>query len=85
MIENSRLHYLLERVRAGVIALIAVTTFQIGLGVARTVPDLLMALPIFLGALVLLYVWKSKLKVVAVIALSAVAGLNAFAWPPWVH
>jgi chromate transporter len=85
VVENNKLHHFLEGVGAGVVALIALTTLQIGLGLVRAVPNPLMALPIFLGALALVYIWKSKMNVMAVIGLSALAGLNAFAWPPWVH
>ena len=80
IIENPQLHHFLEGVGAGVVALIAVTTFQIAAGVARSVPDPLLATAIFVGALALLYLWQSKLNVVAVIALSAAAGVGAFAW-----
>lgn len=42
-----------------------------------------MALPLSLGAIVVLYVWKSTLDELAAVALSAAAALNAFASPRW--
>jgi len=76
VIEDARLHRLLEGVAAGVVGLIAVTAVQLGLGVARSVPSLLLGAAIFAAALVLLYRWKSRLNVLAVILGSAVLGLG---------
>jgi chromate transporter len=76
VIEDERLHRLLEGVAAGVVGLIAVTAVQLGLGVARSVPSLLLGAAIFAAALVLLYRWKSRLNVLAVILGSAVLGLG---------
>lgn len=78
VIENQRLHHLLEGVAAGVVGLIAATTIDLGGGVARSAPSLPLAVAIFAVSLTLLYVWRSKLNVVAVIALSAAAGWMLF-------
>ena len=75
VIENERLHRLLEGVAAGVVGLIAVTALQLGWNVARSVPSLALGLAIFSASLALLYLWKSKLNVLAVVAGSAMLGM----------
>ncbi|MDP9422755.1 MAG: chromate efflux transporter [Pseudomonadota bacterium] len=79
VIEDERLHRLLEGVAAGVVGLIAVTALQLGWNVAQSAPSLLLAAAIFAASLGLLHLWKSKLNVLAVIAGSASAGVLAFA------
>jgi chromate transporter len=79
VVEDQRLHRLLEGVAAGVVGLIAATTLQLGAGVAASAPSLSYAALIFAVSLALLYVWKSKLNILAVIGLSSVAGVIAFA------
>ena len=79
VIEDERLHRFLEGVAAGVVGLIAVTALQLGWNVARAVPSLLAGLAIFAASLALLYAWKSKLNVLAVIVGAAAAGAVAFA------
>ena len=74
LLENERLHRFLEGVAAGVVGLIAVTTVELGVGVAGSAPSLAVAALIFAGSLALLYWWKSKLNLVAVIAGSAALG-----------
>lgn len=74
VIEDKRLHRLLEGVAAGVVGLIAVTALQLGWGVARAVPSLAVGTAIFAASLALLYLWKSKLNVAAVVGGSAIAG-----------
>jgi chromate transporter len=78
VVEDQRLHRLLEGVAAGVVGLIAVTAVQLGGSVARSAPSLLPAAILFAAALALLYRWKSRLNVLAVIAGSALFGLAAF-------
>jgi chromate transporter len=78
VIEDERLHRLLEGVAAGVVGLIAVTALQLGWTVARSVPSLPLAAAIFAASLVLLYLWKSRLSLPAVILGTAVAGALAF-------
>ncbi|HEU0284862.1 MAG TPA: chromate efflux transporter [Sphingomicrobium sp.] len=79
VIEDERLHRFLEGVAAGVVGLIAVTALQLGWNVARSAPSLLTGTAIFAASLAILYTWKSKLNVLAVIAGSAAAGAVAFA------
>ena len=78
-VEDQRLHRFLEGVAAGVVVLIAATTLELALSVSERVPSLLYATLIFAGSLAALYMWRSKLNVLAVIPLSALAGLIAFA------
>jgi chromate transporter len=79
VVENERLHRLLQGVAAGVVGLIAATTLQLGASVARAVPSSGMAAALFAGSLALLYLWRSKFNVVALIPLTAAAGIMAFA------
>jgi len=78
VIENEGLHRFLEGVAAGVVGLIAVTAVQLALGVSRSVPSIIMGTAIFAAGLALLYLWRSKLAVPAVVLGSAVAGALAF-------
>lgn len=78
VMDNARLHRSLEGVAAGVVGLIAATTVQLGIGLLRSVPSHWTALAIFGASLALLYLWRSKLNVLAVIPLSAAAGVIAF-------
>ncbi len=80
VIEDERLHRLLEGVAAGVVGLIAVTALQLGWNVAQSVPSLAVGAAIFTASLALLYLWKSKLNVLAVIAGAAIPG-TLFAAP----
>ncbi len=75
VIEDERLHRFLAGVAAGVVALIAVTTLELGYNVATSVPSLLVAALIIAGSLALLYLWKSKLNLVAVVLGSALLGI----------
>ena len=74
VIEDERLHRLLEGVAAGVVGLIAVTALQLGWSVAQSVPSLVLGSVIFTASLALLYLWKSKLNVLAVVLGSAMLG-----------
>ena len=74
LIENQRLHRFLEGVAAGVVGLIFVTTVDLGINVATSVPSLPIAAAIFAASLALLYGWKSKLNLPVVIAASAILG-----------
>ena len=78
VMEDERLHGLLEGVAAGVVGLIAFTTVELGLGVARSVPAPAYAAAIFAGCLALLYLWRSRYNLLAMIPLSALAGWIAF-------
>jgi chromate transporter len=74
VIEDERLHRLLEGVAAGVVGLIAVTAIQLGWNVARALPSLGLGVTIFALSLAVLYVWKSKLNVLAVVVGAALLG-----------
>lgn len=78
VVEDERLHRFLEGVTAGVVGLIAVTALQLGLNVARSVPQLAVAALLFSGALAMLYLWRSKLNVPAVVLASGFLGALAF-------
>jgi chromate transporter len=78
VIEDERLHRFLEGVAAGVVGLIAVTALQLGWNVAQSILSPALGIAIFAASLALLYLWKSKLNVLAVIAGSAIAGMLAF-------
>ena len=74
VIENPLLHRLLEGIAAGVVGLIAATTFELATAVAARVPALLPAILIFAAGLALLYLWKSKLNIPAAILAAGLAG-----------
>lgn len=74
VIENERLHRLLEGVAAAVVGLIAVTALQLGWTVAQSVPSLALGTITFVASLALLYLWKSRLNVLAVVIGSAMMG-----------
>ena len=59
---------------AGVVGLIAITAVQLGSHVARSVPAPIAGVAIFALGLTVLYLWRSKLNVPAVVLGSAVAG-----------
>ncbi len=74
MIEDERLQRLLAGVAAGVVGLIVVTALQLGSSVAKSAPSLPLGAAIFAASLALLYLWKSKLSVLAVMVGSAALG-----------
>ena len=74
VIEDERLHSLLEGVAAGVVGLIAVTALQLGWNVAKSVPSPALGAAIFAASLALLYLWKSRLNVLAVVGGAAMLG-----------
>lgn len=78
IVENERLHALLEGVAAAVVGIIAATAIDIAASLARNVPSLTLAALIFLAALALVYRWKSSLAPVALVPLSALAGWLLF-------
>jgi chromate transporter len=75
VIEDQRVHRFLEGVAAGVVGLIAITTLELGYGVASSLPSVAIAGFIFVASLATLYLWKSRLNLVVVVLGSAVAGL----------
>ena len=74
VIEDERLHRFLEGVAAGVVGLIAVTAWQLGFNVSASVPSMPFAIGTFSVGLALLYLWRSKLSVPAVVLGSGMAG-----------
>jgi len=78
VVDDTRLHRLLEGIAAGVVGLIVATIIDLGHKVAASVPSLTLGIVIFAASLALLYGWRSMLNVVAVIAMSAFAGLLVF-------
>jgi chromate transporter len=79
VVENARLHAVLEGVAAGVVGLITATTLELGLALVQRIPSLAPAALIFAVGLALLYLWKSKLNVPTTILVSAAIGWAAFA------
>jgi chromate transporter len=78
VVEDERLHRLLEGIAAGVVGLIATTALQLGWHVAEAVPSLVVGATVFAAGLALLYLWKAKLNVLAVVVGSALIGGFAF-------
>jgi chromate transporter len=78
VVEDERVHRLLEGIAAAVVGLIAATAFDVARSVAGEVPALLPAVLIFAAVLALLYAWTSKYAVLGVLPLAAGAGLVAF-------
>lgn len=60
VVENVRLHALLEGVAAAVVGLIAVTAGQLAWGLLSNVDQQLVVAVIMLAALTVVYLWKSK-------------------------
>jgi len=74
VVEDQRLHHFLEGVAAGVVGLIAVTALELGWKVAQSVPSLAIGAAIFALSIAILYWWKSKLNVLAVVLGAALLG-----------
>ena len=71
VVENRSLHDLLDGITAGVVGLIAATSVHLFRAGVRNLPQLLL----FVAALAVLYIWKSKAAVVAVVLGAAIVGL----------
>jgi chromate transporter len=71
IVENRALHDLLDGITAGVVGLIAATTVHLFRAGIRGAGELL----IFAGAMLVLFLWKSKAAVVVVVLASALLGL----------
>ncbi|WP_205480645.1 chromate efflux transporter [Sphingomonas arenae] len=74
VVEDTRLHDVLAGVAAGVVGLVAATFVELARTTARTAEPLWAAVAIFGAALVVLYLWRSKFNVLAVLPGAAVAG-----------
>jgi chromate transporter len=78
LVENRTLHSFLEGVAAGVVGLIAATTVDLSLALAPRLPSLPLGLLILAAALALLYLWKSRLNVLAAVVVSGILGWGLF-------
>jgi chromate transporter len=78
LVDNRTLHGFLEGVTAGVVGMIAATTVELAAALLPRLPAILPAILIFALGLAILYLWKSKLNVMAVVAVSALLGAYAF-------
>jgi chromate transporter len=74
VIRNPTLHSFLEGVAAGVVGLIAITTLSLG---AAAIPNLQAAF-IFFTALAVVYRWKNKLTVPAIVGGAGLLGWLCF-------
>ncbi|RWP56290.1 MAG: chromate transporter [Mesorhizobium sp.] len=75
LVENRVLHSFLEGVAAGVVGLIAATTVELAVTLVQRLPSLPAGLLVFVVALAVLYLWKSKMNVVL-----AVLGAGFLGW-----
>ena len=74
VLEEPRLHALLEGVAAGVVGLIAATTLQLAVASAQRIEPLAVGAVLFAAALAALYLWKSRWNVPVCIVAAGVAG-----------
>jgi chromate transporter len=74
VVENEKLHTVLEGVVGGVVGIIVATALELGATVVDQVPSLPAAIVIFVGALALLYLWQAKVNVVFAMVGSGIAG-----------
>ena len=74
VIANPLLRHFLEGVTAGVVGLITVTAITLGIAAIPNLPALL----IFAVALLIIFRWKSKLAVPAIIVMAGAAGALVF-------
>ncbi|MDQ3246076.1 MAG: chromate efflux transporter [Pseudomonadota bacterium] len=77
--EHKRLQSFLAGVAAGVVGLIAITLLDLTQTAAAETPSLFFSVTIFIVALAILSMWKSKLSTPAVLALGAAAGAAVLA------
>jgi len=75
VLENARLHALLDGVAAAVVGLIAATAIQLGWGAFSGADDALILAAIFSAALAIIWLWKSPLAAPTAIILGALAGV----------
>ncbi|HRJ65069.1 MAG TPA: chromate efflux transporter, partial [Brevundimonas sp.] len=74
VLEEPRLHALLEGVAAAVVGLIAATTLQLAVTSAQRIDPLAVGAVIFAVALAVLYLWKSRWNVPVCILAAGAAG-----------
>ncbi|MFT4956340.1 MAG: chromate transporter [Brevundimonas sp.] len=75
VLEDKRLHALLEGITAAVVGLIAATTVELALATSERISPLVIGVGIFAASLAVLYVWTSRLNIVAVIVAAGGAGI----------
>ncbi|MFD1789211.1 chromate transporter [Sphingomonas floccifaciens] len=75
IVEHHRLQLVLTGIAASVVGFIVVTLLDLGRTTAAKTPNLAISALIFIGALVLLYRWKSKLATPVALAIGAGIGL----------
>ena len=78
VIENRTLYGFLEGISAGVVGIIAATTAELGAVLFPQLPDLPSGILIFALALLVLYLWRSRLNIVVTIAGSGMLGWLLF-------
>lgn len=74
VVESERLQTFLTGVAAAVVGLIAVTAFQLGSAAVADTPALPVTGALFIGALVIVYAWKSRFSAPLVLAAGAAFG-----------
>lgn len=79
VLENKRLHALLEGVAAAVVGLIAVTAGQLAWGLLADAERRLLIAAILLAALAAVHLWKSKLAPPVILLAAGVAGVALLA------
>lgn len=77
VLENARLHALLDGIAAAVVGLIAATAIQLGWGQATGSDDVLVLGAIFAVTLAIIWLWKSPLAALVAIMLGGLAGVAA--------
>lgn len=75
---DERLHDFLEGVAAGVVGLIAATALDLARGLVPKLPSLPLGAVLFAACLAIAYLWKSKLNVLAIVAVAAIGGAVLF-------
>ncbi|MFU0503819.1 chromate transporter [Pseudaminobacter sp. NGMCC 1.201702] len=78
VVENRTLHGFLEGVAAGVVGLIATTALELAVTLVRRLPSLPSGMLVFVLALAVLCLWKSKLNVVLAILSAGMLGWVLF-------
>ena len=74
IVENLRLQTFLAGVAAAVVGIIAVTMVDLGRGAAQTTASPAVSLGLFLIALAVVYLWKSRFNALVAVALGAAGG-----------
>jgi chromate transporter len=78
IMDHPGLQALLAGIAAAVVGQIAVTALHLARTVAGDVPNVALALVVFVPALAVAYRWKSKINVLVIVLVSAMAGIGLF-------